>query len=154
MQNEKTPAIKASTAPALIVGHPGHELRLYGWMSTEKPNVHVLTTGSRHSSDFSRIKACGDMLGRLGVSKGQLFGTVQDTEFYGVVRQARTEQIHKWVDVLRDDLLASGNDLVVFDAWQGFSPTHDLAHVMARVAALEAQACLTSAPLGQIELIA
>src|SRR4051794_842250 len=29
--------------PALVLAHPGHELRLFGWIETEQPVVHVLT---------------------------------------------------------------------------------------------------------------
>jgi hypothetical protein len=30
----------------LIVGHPGHELRVDGWLTQTPPVVHVLTDGS------------------------------------------------------------------------------------------------------------
>src|SRR5947207_1965878 len=31
----------------LLVAHPGHELLLHGWISRNKPVVHVLTDGTR-----------------------------------------------------------------------------------------------------------
>ena len=36
---------------ALILGHPGHELRVLGWMKAAKPWVIVLTDGSGHTSE-------------------------------------------------------------------------------------------------------
>src|SRR5437879_291791 len=42
--------------PALVICHPGHELKLFGWMTRARPVVHVLTDGSG-SSKRSRLKS-------------------------------------------------------------------------------------------------
>ena len=36
---------------ALVVAHPGHELRVYGWLALRKPDVYILTDGSGHTGN-------------------------------------------------------------------------------------------------------
>ena len=40
----------------LVIAHPGHELRLYGWIAQTKPLVCILTDGSG-SDDQPRLAA-------------------------------------------------------------------------------------------------
>lgn len=35
----------SSGRAALVVAHPGHELRVYGWLEQARPRVFVLTDG-------------------------------------------------------------------------------------------------------------
>jgi hypothetical protein len=36
--------------PALVIGHPGHELRVYGWLMVARAEVHVPIMSSRFAS--------------------------------------------------------------------------------------------------------
>src|SRR4051794_29308473 len=50
---------------ALVVAHPGHELRVHGWIEAVRPLVHVLTDGSG-SSGRSRLESTRRVLGPTG----------------------------------------------------------------------------------------
>ena len=126
------------TNPVVLVAHPGHEIRLYGWIARTKPAVNVLTKGSRHTRRMERLDACAAILDRLGARRGALFGEVFDTALYESILMQRTERFHAWTDALRDSLVDAGTTLVICDGWQSFSVAHDLASLIARVAAAEA----------------
>jgi len=38
--------MNSSATPAVIIAHPGHELRVHYWLEQAKPAVCVLTDGS------------------------------------------------------------------------------------------------------------
>src|SRR5260370_6140515 len=56
----------------LVVAHPGHELRLFGWLCSARPDVLVLTDGSGHSGR-SRIEATRIFLNITGVLSETVF---------------------------------------------------------------------------------
>ena len=44
---EKVPeGLSSYRRPALLLGHPGHELKVLGWLAENRPRVYVLTDGS------------------------------------------------------------------------------------------------------------
>jgi hypothetical protein len=125
--------------PNLVVAHPGHELRLFGWIKEQKPIVHILTKGSRNGT-CGRIEASAAVLERLGAGAGNLFGAIYDRDLYAFLLSGETDIFHEWTDRLRDSFLADKPSFVVVDAWQLYNVAHDLIHVMARIAAAEASA--------------
>ena len=66
---------------ALVVAHPGHELRVHHWMERARPRVFVLTDGSGHGP-FSRLASTAAVVERAGASPGTIFGRVSDRELY------------------------------------------------------------------------
>jgi hypothetical protein len=50
----------------LVVAHPGHELRLFGWLSYARADVLVLTDGSGRSA---RPRINGTYLSLRGIRK-------------------------------------------------------------------------------------
>ncbi|MSQ47696.1 MAG: hypothetical protein EXR78_04785 [Deltaproteobacteria bacterium] len=50
---------------ALVIAHPGHELRLHGWLQHARPWVSVLTDGSGHA-DHSRLDSTTTLLHDVG----------------------------------------------------------------------------------------
>ncbi|TIU68722.1 MAG: hypothetical protein E5W25_11970, partial [Mesorhizobium sp.] len=50
---------------ALVVAHPGHELRVHHWMETAKPLVLVLTDGSGHLG-VGRLDRTAEVLAGAG----------------------------------------------------------------------------------------
>jgi hypothetical protein len=133
-----TEQVSPSRSTALFVGHPGHELRLYGWMRREKPICMVLTTGSRFGSDTARLQASSDLLTTLGGRPSELFGAVLDRDLYAAVLAGDTKPFLKWKATVVDVLIRNRPELLVIDGWQLYSVTHDLAHVIGRLAAEEA----------------
>ncbi|HEX8245140.1 MAG TPA: hypothetical protein VF541_16635, partial [Longimicrobium sp.] len=57
------PATLPAGTPALVVAHPGHELRVYGWMERARPLVFVLTDGSGSGSE-GRLESTTGVLAR------------------------------------------------------------------------------------------
>ncbi|MEZ5956462.1 MAG: hypothetical protein R3C27_04535 [Hyphomonadaceae bacterium] len=67
---------------------------------------------------------------------------VPDSTLYGCLLASDHEPFLNWVSRLAADLVSREVELVVTDAWQYYNIAHDLAHLMARVAAAEASAQL------------
>ena len=52
---------------ALIIGHPGHELRVFHWLEITRPAVFVITDGSGRSGR-SRLPSTTRILDQVGAS--------------------------------------------------------------------------------------
>src|ERR1700687_3197739 len=65
----------------LVMAHPGHELRLFGWLCNARPDVLVLTDGSGHSGR-PRIAATRGVVQVTGARAGPVFGELTDRELY------------------------------------------------------------------------
>jgi len=129
---------------ALVVAHPGHELRLYGWVRRERPRLSILTTGSRSGRSDLRLQASRSLAQSTGSKIGPLFGAIVDRDFYDLVLAGEENVFHEWTTTLREQFCTDHTRLVVVDGWQMYNVAHDLVHVMARVAAFEASQRLGS----------
>jgi hypothetical protein len=127
---------------ALVIAHPGHELRLYDWLHASRPDVHILTNGSRASTTRARREASAALISSSGGALRDVWQGVLDTELYACIIEQRHGPFLDWTQRLADDLVQREIDLVVTDAWQYYNIAHDLTHLMARVAAAEASARL------------
>src|SRR3954467_4626835 len=67
--------------PAVVVGHPGHELKVFGWIAEHRPQVHVITNGSGQHG-VSRLAATARLLVGVGATPGEVFGSISDAEIY------------------------------------------------------------------------
>src|SRR3954452_6829734 len=74
----------SSTRALLIVGHPGHELRVYGWLAATRPIVHVLTDGSGREGK-SRIASTTAVLDAVGATPGSIYGRMSDAVIYRAI---------------------------------------------------------------------
>ncbi len=70
----------------LLVGHPGHELLLYGWIAQTRPVVCVLTDGSGMAGT-PRIAQSEAVLKGLSAEIGPISGEYSDREFYRHILQ-------------------------------------------------------------------
>ena len=115
--------------PALVVGHPGHELRVFGWMCEHRPLVCVLTDGSgRHG--ISRLASTAKLIAQSGARSGEVFGPVSDS---GMYRALLEKNIPLFLDILNDiadSMVRHDIDFVAGDASEGFNPTHDICRVL------------------------
>jgi hypothetical protein len=127
-----------TSSTALFVAHPGHELRLHGWMSREKPICMVLTTGSRSGSDIARSQASANVISSVGGRCSELFGSVLDRDLYNFILAGDASPFQQWKDRLIETLVSNRIERLVIDGWQLYSASHDLAHVIGRLAAKEA----------------
>jgi hypothetical protein len=124
--------------PAVIVGHPGHELRILGWLADKRPIVHVLTDGSG-ATGRARLSATSKLLNRIGAPAGAVFGILSDTEIYRAILEQNVALVGSIVDQLATSLVNHGIDSVAADAAEGFNPTHDICRQIANAAIYRAQ---------------
>lgn len=118
---------------ALVIAHPGHELRLHHWLEVAHPRVFVLTDGS--GSGGSRIHSTIEILRTNGCAAGSILGAFTDREIYRALLDGDVDRTVAMTLQLADDLLEHGIRSVVTDAFETYNPTHDLASVVTRLAA-------------------
>lgn len=120
----------ASPRYALVLGHPGHELRVLGWAKRSRPMVAILTDGSG-SEGQSRIPLSLEIMDALGCRSLQAQGRLTDAEIYAAILSGRVEEFLTIADGIADSLEANAIDRVVSDSVEGYNPTHDLCAALA-----------------------
>ncbi|ESS72130.1 hypothetical protein MGMO_70c00250 [Methyloglobulus morosus KoM1] len=114
---------------ALIVGHPGHELRILGWVKRMQPIVVALTDGSGHIGQ-SRLEISRKFLGEAGATPSRLYGMSSDREIYSKI----LEQDHLFFLGLAESvanlLIDQSTEFVAGDAIEGYNPSHDLCRLI------------------------
>lgn len=127
----------------LVVGHPGHELRVYGWMMTSHPVVHVLTDGSG-SDRQPRIASTTTLLDTVGATAGSIYGRMSDREIYGAILDGDHARFIVLAEELAATLISNNVSVVAGDAVEGFNPSHDVCRYVinaaVRLAAASGQA--------------
>lgn len=128
------PSPITSVAPVLVVAHPGHELRVHGWMERARPLVCVLTDGSG-SADEARLESTSGVLQALGARPGPLYGRLSDRALYAGILAGDSDLFCRLADELAQLLSDHGADCVVGDAVEGYNPSHDLCRLVINAAA-------------------
>ena len=114
---------------ALVVAHPGHELRVHGWLERTRPTVFVLTDGSGGGSR-SRLAETTALLDRAGAAAGPIYGRWTDRALYGLLLDGRHGEIVDLAAELAAALERERIEVVAGDAAEGFSPAHDLCRLL------------------------
>jgi hypothetical protein len=112
-------------ATALVVAHPGHELRVFRWMEEFRPLYCCLTEGSG-GSGTSRLASTGALLHNVGATCGPIYGRYPDKEVYQLLLDGRVEVFTQLANELADFLVGAGITYVAGDAVEGFNPVHDV----------------------------
>ena len=120
---------------ALVVAHPGHELRLHGWLEQARPTVLVLTDGSG-GTGRSRLDSSRRLLAATGARPGPLFGPLTDDALYAALLRGDLELMRGLARQVAGALLELDAELVVSDALEGFNPAHDLVRHLVDAAVL------------------
>ena len=115
--------------PALVVAHPGHELRVHGWLEAARPSVFVLTDGSGHPGQ-SRVAATTRVLRQCGASPGSIYGRFSDAEIYAAMLNGDLDLFIRLADELAAALLLGQVDYVVGDAIENYNPSHDICSLL------------------------
>ena len=111
----------------LVVAHPGHELRVHGWLERTRPRVLVLTDGSGRSGT-SRLSATTRVLARAGAMPGDVFGRLTDRAVYEAMLGRDIALFRGLADAVAAGL--EDADYVVGDAAEGYNPTHDVCRLL------------------------
>jgi len=113
----------------LVISHPGHELRLYGWINQVQPLVCILTDGSGGDGK-PRLDKTLDILHKLGGETGPIFGELSDRGIYGEILHHKFDLFDTLCERLAALIISHNIDTVVSDAMEGYNPTHDLCEVL------------------------
>ena len=114
-----------TTRAALIVAHPGHELRVYQWLRIARPCVFVLTDGSGHSGR-SRLGRTTALLKQVSAKPGSIYGRFTDREIYSAIL---SHNHRLFIDVAEELAHALAEDefgYVAGDRAEGYNPVHDV----------------------------
>ncbi len=114
---------------ALVVAHPGHELRVYGWLEAARPRVFVLTDGSGHLQQ-SRAPSTEALCSVAGASRGPIFARFTDTALYAGILDHDFELFTGLADELADALVRDETQVVAGDAAEGYNPAHDACRLL------------------------
>jgi hypothetical protein len=131
--------MSAAPRPVLVVGHPGHELRVYGWMMRARPVVHVLSDGSG-SSGQARIGSTSVLLESVGAARGSIYGRLSDREIYSAIVAGDHAQFIALAEELAAALIRENVAMVAGDAVEGFNPSHDVCRYVINAAVRMASA--------------
>ena len=118
---------------ALVIAHPGHELRVYQWLRLARPLCFVLTDGSGHSGK-ARLDSTTKLLERNGARMGCIYGRLTDREIYSALLKS---DVTLFIDLcleLVGELVREEIDYVVGDAIEGYNPAHDVCRFMINAA--------------------
>jgi hypothetical protein len=136
---------------ALVIAHPGHELRVHGWLERVKPVVFVLTDGSG-GSRVPRIGSTRRLIGGIGASQGPIFGTLSDRELYEALVNVDTGFFTALADEIAASLCSLGVQTVLADACEGYNSGHDICRAVVDAAVMIAQAT-TNTSLATFEFL-
>lgn len=117
----------------LVVGHPGHELRVHAWMEAARPMVCVLTDGSGHTGE-GRLTSTTHVLARTGATPGPVYGRMSDRAIYQALLDQELDLFRRLADELCDAIVAHGVSCVVGDAAEGYNPSHDVCRLVTNAA--------------------
>jgi hypothetical protein len=126
-------AIHSHTRAALVIAHPGHELRVHGWLEVARPRVCVLTDGSGRAG-LSRLDSTNRVLDAAGASRGPVYGLFSDAELYAAVLEHEHSPFLRIVEELAESFVGEGVGLVAGDAEEGYNPSHDICRLLVNAA--------------------
>lgn len=124
---------------AVVVAHPGHEVRIHGWLERETPLVFVLTDGAGREGR-PRIASTAEYLKKFGMRPGRIFARFTDAEVYRLLLARDFEPFLRLSEELAEALVEAGVGRVAGDAAEGYSTSHDIARLVTN-AAVELACC-------------
>jgi hypothetical protein len=123
---------------ALLVAHPGHELRVHEWVARTRPVAYVLTDGSGSRGE-GRIESTRRLLAGLGARPGPVFGRLADERLYRALLLAEHGLFLELAEEIAEQSVREGVTTLVADAAEGFNPGHDVARLLANTVARRAR---------------
>lgn len=117
----------------LVIAHPGHELRVHGWLETAHPDVWVITDGSGRTNR-SRIDSTTRVLEATGAIAGPVYGQFSDADLYNAVLSFDHRCFTDLVDRLAIALIRDRVEFIAGDAEEGYNPAHDICRLVINAA--------------------
>lgn len=122
---------------ALVIAHPGHELRVYHWLGLVHPRVFVLTDGSGKSGK-SRLYRTTSILNSLGARPGSIYGRLTDAGIYSAILAGEADLFISLAGELAEALVRDQIEYIVGDAIEGYNPAHDICRMVINAAVKQA----------------
>jgi hypothetical protein len=119
----------------LVIAHPGHELRVHGWLETTRPEVWVLTDGSGRTGR-SRLDSTTRVIEATGAARGRVYGRMTDADLYNAVLNSEQRAFTTLVDDLAAALLQNDVNCIAGDAEEGYNPAHDICRLVINAATM------------------
>lgn len=119
---------------ALLVAHPGHELRVWHWVEETRPLVCVLTDGSG-AHGASRLASTHRLLALVGAALGPIQAPFTDRALYAALLAGDHAPFVAVAERLGATLAAEGVGVLASDAIEGTNPAHDVCRLVADAAA-------------------
>jgi hypothetical protein len=113
----------------LYCAHPGHELRLYGWLRAVHPTVCFLTDGSG-ADGTPRLARSSELIDSAGALAGPMYGSASDRAIYAALLAGEAALFHSLARDLAAVLVEGDYDMIVGDAAEGYNPSHDVARML------------------------
>jgi hypothetical protein len=117
----------------LVVGHPGHELRILGWVAQTRPAVCILTDGSG-SDEAPHLEPSLQLLRSLGALPNTRWGELNNRRLYEHILEQEYAPFEALARRLAQVLLDQEIEAVVSDGIEGYHPVHDLCEVLVSTA--------------------
>lgn len=119
--------------PLLLIAHPGHELRIWEWVSKRRPHVLILTLGDG-ATGKSRLAASLNGLAARGIRvRTDWLVPVSDTAIYRALLGEARSPFPEWIARLKLVITRERITEIVADEAEGYNPTHDLCRAMANI---------------------
>jgi len=118
---------------ALVIAHPGHGLRVHGWLEAARPIVFVLTDGSGHTGR-SRLESTSALLKRAGGRPGPVYGRMTDAALYRAILDGSHHVFTALAEEIAETLAGEDLAAVVGDAAEGYNPGHDACRLIVNAA--------------------
>ena len=118
---------------ALIIAHPGHELRVHHWLELAAPLTFVLSDGSG-SAGKSRLPSTTRVLAACGARPASLYGRFTDAALYEALLDRRFDVFQEIVEEFATAFRDEGIQTVVGDAVEGYNPVHDACRILINTA--------------------
>ena len=117
----------------LVAAHPGHELRVFGWMEKTRPCVFVITDGSGRLGN-PRVNSTDSLLRQTGATRGTFFGNISDANAYQSIISGDYDAFASMANDLTSYLISRPISYVVADAFEGYNPLHDMCRLIVNAA--------------------
>lgn len=134
----KSRAVSKDMRTALVIGHPGHELMVHGWLEVTRPIVFVLTDGSGRSNQ-SRLASTTKVLNQAGAKCGSIYGRLMDAAAYAAILDHEFDLFVGLAKELCGAFLDERIDYVAGDALEGYNPMHDVCRLVINAAVTAAR---------------
>src|SRR2546428_12628279 len=127
--NYRMPPPVPGAPAALVIAHPGHELRVHGWLELTRPKVFILMDGSG-SSGRSRLASTTRILSQVGAEPGPIYGRLTDLMFYSAVLNHDPNVFINLAEELAEAFIQAEVQYVAGDATEGYNPAHDICRLL------------------------